>query len=419
MSVGCRAAGVVAMVAAWYVAAGFIAAAAAGEPERTDLFTAGEGGYALYRIPGLVVTTKGTLLAYCEARKSSRSDWGTIDVLLRRSADGGKTWEPRRQIAHFGPKVPKNPVALKQNLATEDEQTVNNPVMIVDRKTGAVHFLYCVEYARCYYARSDDDGRTFTEPVDVTAAFDGFRPEYDWRVLATGPGHGIQLDSGRLLVAVWLSTGTGGHAHRPSVTATVFSDDGGKTWRRGEIAIPDTAEWVFPNETSQVQLADGRVMLNARSESKAHRRLVTYSRDGATGWTRPRFAPDLLEPICMGSTVRLTDENDGGRNRLLFANPHNLERADGRGAPGVGRDRKNLSVKLSYDEGQSWPVSKTLEAGYSAYSDLAAGRDGTIYCLYERGTDQGGKRISSYTHLTFARFTLEWLTDGKDRLDPN
>ena len=131
-------------------------------------------------------------------------------------------------------------------------------------------------------------------------------------MIATGPGHGIALRTGRLVVAVWLSTGTGGNAHRPSVTATIYSDDHGRTWKAGEIAIPDTPEFIFPNETTAVELADGRVMLNARSESKANRRLVTISPDGATGWSKPAFDDALLEPICEGSLSRIGD-------RLLFS----------------------------------------------------------------------------------------------------
>lgn len=233
-------------------------------------------------------------------------------------------------------------------------------------------------------------------------------------MLATGPAHGIQLQSGRLVVPVWLSTGTGGHAHRPSVTATIFSDDAGATWRRGEIAVPNTPEWINPNETVAVELADGRVMLNVRSESKAHRRLVTTSPDGATGWTRPEFAEALLEPICMASIVRHSMAGAaGGRNRILFANPHWLERADGKAAPGVSRDRRNVSVKLSYDEGRTWPVSRSLEQGFSGYSDLAVLPDGTILCLYERGSIDG-KNIYGTERLTLARFDLAWLTDGAD-----
>ncbi len=371
--------------------------------EKIDVFRAGSSGYTNYRIPGMIVTTRGVVLAYCEARQ--KGDWGTIDIVLRRSTDGGKTWEPQKQIAHFGPPVPKHPAALRQKLATEDEKTVNNPVAIVDRQQNAVHFLYCVEYARCFYMRSDDDGKTFSPPVDITAAFESFRPSYDWHVLATGPTHGIQLKNGRLVVPVWLSTGAGRHAHNPSVASVIYSDDHGKSWRTGEFAAKTTDSMVNPNETCVVQLTDGRVMLNIRNQSSAHRRLVSYSRDGATGWTLPVFHDQLLEPLCAASMIRLTEQAAGGdRNRILFANPHNLSGGDGKEAPGMRRDRKNLSIKLTYDEGVSWPVHKTLEAGGSGYSDLAVLPDGTILCLYERPL--GNTKAAS---LTVARFNLAWL----------
>lgn len=388
------------------------APAAAPFIEKADLFTAGQDGYALYRIPGIVTTKRGTILAYCEARRSDRGDWGAIDILLRRSTDGGRSWSAQTNIAHVpGPKA-KNPVALAQKLATPGEVTYNNPVAIPDAN-GAVYFLFCLEYARCFYLRSDDDGASWSKPVEITAAFDRFRPEYDWKVLATGPGHGIQLRTGRLVVPVWLSLGTGGHAHRPSVTSVIYSDDLGRTWSRGDIAGPNEGEWNIPNETCAVQLADGRVLLNMRSESKANRRLLTTSRDGATGWSKPQFHDQLLEPICMASMVRLSEAP--ARNRLLFSNPDNLARADGKEAPGKGRDRKNVSVKISYDESVTWPVSKSVEPGFSGYSDLAVANDGTILLFYERGSTDGAN-IYKTGRLTLARFNLEWLTDGKDAL---
>lgn len=388
------------------------APAAAPFIEKADLFTAGQDGYALYRIPGIVTTKRGTILAYCEARRSDRGDWGAIDILLRRSTDGGRSWSAQTNIAHVpGPKA-KNPVALAQKLATPGEVTYNNPVAIPDAN-GAVHFLFCLEYARCFYLRSDDDGASWSKPVEITAAFDRFRPEYDWKVLATGPGHGIQLRTGRLVVPVWLSLGTGGHAHRPSVTSVIYSDDLGRTWSRGDIAGPNEGEWNIPNETCAVQLADGGVLLNMRSESKANRRLLTTSRDGVTGWSKLQFHDQLLEPICMASMVRLSEAP--ARNRLLFSNPDNLARADGKEAPGKGRDRKNVSVKLSYDESVTWPVSKSVEPGFSGYSDLAVANDGTILLFYERGSTDGAN-IYKTGRLTLARFNLEWLTDGKDAL---
>jgi sialidase-1 len=386
------------------------AVSAKAEMEKIDVWKAGEQDYKLYRIPGIVVTAKGTVLAYAEARKSDRGDWNTIDLVMRRSTDGGRTWSPSRKIAHVEGSKGKNPVALAQKLATPGDVTYNNPVAIPTRD-GLVHFVFCLEYMRAFHMRSEDDGMTWSKPVEITRTFDGFRPEYEWKVLATGPGHGIELSNGRLLIPVWLSTGTGGHAHRPSVTSTIYSDDGGKTWRRGEIAILNTTEYVHPNETAAIQLADGTVMLNARSESKANRRLITRSKDGATGWSTPRFDDALLEPICMAGLVRYsTATRTGGRNRILFSNPHNLERRDGKSEPGTPRDRRNVSVQMSYDEGKTWPVRKAIEPGWSGYSDLARTLDGIVLLLYERG-DANAEQFRADA-LTLARFPIEWLTEG-------
>lgn len=393
-----------------------MASAEKNEVVKRDLFEAGKKGYRLYRIPGIVVTKKGTVLAYCEARKSDRGDWGPIDVLMRRSTDGGKTWLPRKRIVHLEGDLPINPVAAAQKLDKPGDNTVNNPVAIVDHETGAVHFLYCLEYMRCFYMRSDDDGVTWTEPVEITKTFEDFRTDYAWKVIATGPAHGIQLQhgerKGRLVVPVWLSLGTGGHAHRPSVTATIYSDDHGKTWMRGDIAVPNTEEFVFPNETVIVQLADGRVMLNSRSESKRHRRLVTTSPDGATNWSRPRFDDALLEPICMAGIVRVRQPKGDQPGIIAFSNPHNLKKSGGKVTAGRPRDRVSVSIKLSFDEGETWPANRTLEAGFSGYSDLAALPDGTILCFYERGSTDGKSNYRT-GRLTVARFTPDWVLDSK------
>jgi len=331
--------------------------------------------------------------------------------VMRRSADGGATFSPQRVIAKIPGKAERSPVAVERKQGQPGDITYNNPVAIADRN-GAVHFLFCLEYMRAFYMRSGDDGQTFTTPVEITSAFDAFRPEYAWRVLATGPGHGIQLANGRLLVPIWLALGTAGNGHHPSVNGTVYSDDHGASWHRGDIAIPNAPEFPDPNETTAVQLADGRVMLNVRTEAKENRRTVVISKDGATHWSSPRLQQDLVDPICFASLLRLSTKKTGGKNRLLFVNPGNTARADGKDTR--SKDRVNLTVYLSYDEGAHWSVKRTVESGATGYADLAVMPGGTILCLYEvvRPVTGGPARHDEM----LGRFNLEWLTMGKDSL---
>ncbi len=372
--------------------------------EKSDLWQA-DDHYAQYRIPGIVVTKDGVVLAYCEARKSG-NDWATIDILLRRSVDGGKTFSPAKVIGHIAGEIHRSPVAIERKQATRDDVTYNNPVAIADRN-GSVHFLFCIEYMRVFHMRSDDDGATFSQPAEITNAFEPMKSKYPWRVVATGPGHGIQLQNGRLLAAVWYALGTGGNGHHPSVNGTVYSDDDGATWHCGDIAVPSTPAFPDPNETAAVQLADGRVMLNVRTEAKENRRTVVVSPDGATDWSEPRLQADLVDPICFGSLIRLSSQKSGGRNVLLFANPDNLDRADGKDTR--SKDRRNLTVHLSFDEGRSWPVKRSIEPGSSGYSDLSVLPDGTVLCLYETGAGAGS---FPNRKLVLARFNVEWLTEG-------
>ena len=380
--------------------------------EKVDVFTARDGDYYHYRVPGIVVSPRGTVLAYCEARRQD-GDWADIDIVLRRSEDGGRTWNKRQTLADgSGYTGPKNAASAGRGGAGEGRVTCNNVALIADRKSGAIHGLYCIEYARCYYIRSDDDGRTFTPPRDITPAFEAFRSDYDWRVLATGPGHGIQLSGEGLLVPVWLSLGTGGGGHHPSCVATIYSDDHGDTWQAGDIAADTGPVIKDPNETTAVQLSDGRVLLNVRNEAKALRRATLTSPDGATGWTKIELDDALYDPICMGSLVRLADGAAPHGNRILFSN---ADSRDFEGKSRAPRGRQNVSIKLSYDDCQSWPVSKSLEPGPSGYSDLAAAADGTAYCIYERGSNQPEKRGAlDPAAITVAHFNLAWLTDGED-----
>jgi len=376
---------------------------AAPQLEKIDLFSEGQAGFVSYRIPGIIVTAKGTVLAYCEARKFTSADRGELEVHLRRSTDGGRTWSPQTQIAHHGPRLPRNPHMpddkKKKDMGGPEQQTVNNPMLIADRN-GAVHFVYCVEYMRAFYARSDDDGITWSPPVEITSTFDRFRSEIDWQAIATGPGHGIQLRTGRLIVPVWLATYEKTAPQRKGCSV-IFSDDGGATWQRGDMAM------TIGGESSVAQLSDGRVVLSARNTDKRNRRAVVYSRDGATGWTKPEFIEELLEPGCMAGLVSHPGTPGEKRPLLLHSSPHTTKREH--------RERKHVSIHLSRDDGRTWPVRKLLQAGPSAYSDLAVLPDGTVLCFYESGKPGETRRNGdwAYASLTVARFNLEWLTDVK------
>lgn len=380
--------------------------AAAAEPrlDKTNLFTAGEGGYRLYRIPGILLTPKGSLLAYCEARHAPRwvagHDWARMDILVRRSTDGGDTWSTPYKLVEPPGDVVLNPVAVEKQLCKPGDITLHNAVGIADHETGRVHFLCGVEYNRCYHLYSDDDGLTFSEPVEITETFEAFRPRFDWRVIACGPGHGLQLRTGRFVVPVWLSTGAESNGHEPNVAASIYSDDHGATWQAGDIALAPPGG-CNANETTAVELANGRVMFNVRNDvphgrSKFYRAVLT-SPDGATSWTEPRYDTALPEPICMGSLARVTTPE---RDVLLFCNPDNAR----------SLERKNVTVRLSDDRGETWPVSRVLEPGRSGYSDMAVGPDGTIYCFYERGTFT--ERHLDTRHLCVARFSLAWVEAG-------
>jgi sialidase-1 len=387
---------------------------AGGEPvcQRTVLFEAGQQGYFTYRIASMVATKQGSLLAFAAARRGKGGDWDPINIVQRRSTDAGKTWSPLQVVVADG------------------DRPCDNAMPITDYLTGEVHLLYQIGYARCYYTKSQDDGLTWSKPVDLTATIDTFKKIYPWVVQAPGPGHGIQMTNGRLVVPFWLSDGggkdpgTGRFAHRPSIVVSVYSDDHGRTWQAGDVAVPDNDVTVIPNETSVIQLADGRVLFNSRNESPNYRRLFTTSRDGATGWSQPYFHDAFFEPICFGSMVRHSLQPAQSKHRILFCNP------DSRHDPWIAakpshprsarnRHRTNLTLRLSYDEGHTWPVAKVIDPGIAGYSDLAVTPDGMIHILYEGGTIPGWDNSHFKNQaMSVVSLNLEWLTDGADRLAP-
>lgn len=373
--------------------------------ERDHLFEARTNGYHNYRIPGILTTQSGVILATVEARRGSGGDWDGNDILMRRSLDGGQSWQqPVVVVAHdgYGP------------------GPISNFVMIRDTTDGSVHALYCHNYERVFSMKSSDDGATFTEPVEITESLESFRSDYPWRVIATGPGHGIQLQGGpnrgRLVVPIWMSDGSGTEfgadklGHRPSNVASIYSDDHGQSWECGDTVVYHSPRIVNPSETLAVQLSDGRVLFNIRSESAENRRLICTSPDGATNWQLEKWDDALLEPVCMASLLKLSQNSDQGVKYIVFANPDNLENELTPPGKNLAHDRKNLTVKLSPDDCASWTHSQVIQAGPSGYSDMAQATDGTILCLYEDGMVD---RMTDSAAVTVARFDLDWVMNGK------
>ena len=267
--------------------------------------------------------------------------------------------------------------------------TIGNPCPVVDRQTGTIWLPFCRDNDRVFVTHSDDDGRTWARPVEITK--DVKKPEWGW--YATGPGHGIQLRSGRLVVPSDCGDSKGWGAWDKKGHSLVFySDDHGKTWKLGGLTAPGT------NECEVVELADGSLLLSMRNYPGRGQRAFATSTDAGLSWSKPALHEQVYCPTCQSSIERYTLRPKAAKNRILYSGP---------GGPG----RKTMTVRLSYDEGKTWPVARSIFAGPSAYSDLVVLPDGTIGCLYECG------RKHAYEKITFARLTLPWLTEGKDRLD--
>ncbi len=340
-----------------------VASVAPGEPEQKDIFIGGEGGYNTYRIPAIVVSEKGTLLAFCEGRKYSRADHGFVHLVLKRSFDMGATWEPM-QVIH-----------------REGWHTIGNPSPVVDKDTGTIWLPFCRDNRRVFVTRSEDDGATWAEPREITRDV----KLASWAWYATGPGHAIQLESGRMIVPCDHTQGLETYSH------VIYSDNNGETWKLGGTTDGKT------NECMLVETIDRGIYVNMRNLYGENLRAYSTSLDEGITWSPVKQDPALVCPVCQASVIRLTDNINRDKNRMLFLNP-------------ASSRRRNMTIRVSYDEGRTWPVSRVIHPGPAAYSDMVVLPDMTIGCLYERGDKKYWEKI------TFTRISIGWITEGQDKL---
>lgn len=346
----------------------------------------GDDGASDYRIPGLATTKAGTLIGVYDIRWQGGRDLpGDIDVGMSRSTDGGRTWEPMRVIMDMG----RDPKWAYDG--------IGDPAVLVDEVTGRVWVAAVWSHGRRAWhgsgkgmtpeqtgqlmlVHSDDDGRTWSAPVNIT----GQVKDPEWHYLLQGPGRGITMKDGTLVFAAQFQAGDT-HANGRKIgtphSTIIWSADRGETWRVGTGVKPKTTE------AQVAQLGDGSLMINCRDDRGGSRTVAT-TRDLGKTWTpHPTDRKALPEPVCMASLLRV--EARGHGPLLLFSNP------------ATTGGRTHMTVKVSRDDGMTWP-----EAMHTLYDTR---RCSGYSCLTPVGDERVGVLYEGANEMFFLRFPLSEL----------
>lgn len=342
------------------------------------LWEKGTGEYNNYRIPALIVTDKGTLLAFCEAREAG--DTGDIDLLLKRSEDNGKTW------------------SNEQIVWNDEKNTCGNPCPVVDEETGRIWLFSSWNNGNDneaeivnktslsprlpYVCYSDDDGKTWSTPISLEKTCRN--PSWGW--YATGPGIGIQVKNGKYKGRLVIPSNHSYDDPKGNVRKgpyeygahVIYSDDHGKSWQISESIKPGC------NESQVTELSDGTLLMNMRSYNNKKARALSHSTDGGQTWSEIEHDYQLVESLCQASILNFGKVDK--QKAHLFLNP----------AVPTGRD--HLTIKVSFDDCKSWSNSKLVYEGPAAYSCMTKLPDGRVGLFIEIGDK------SPYDRMVFVSF---------------
>ena len=343
------------------------------------IFLAGEAGYQCFRIPAIITSVDGSLLAFAEGRKKNCGDAGDIDLVMKRSVDGGSNWS-------------------KLMLVWDDGgNTCGNPAPVLDKKSGHIVLLSTwnlgsdhepqiidgksKDTRRIYVLRSEDNGLHWSSPREITA--DVKLPEWTW--YATGPCNGIQVRSGRYKNRLIVPADHIEAETKKYFSHIIFSDDGGHSWNLGGTTPADQV-----NECTVAELPGGKLLLNMRNYNGIRIRQTATSTDGGITWSPLRGDSLLIEPVCQASMV--WSSAPGRKPVLAFSNPASAN------------SRTNMTVKLSFDNGRNWTKKLLLHGGPAAYSNLVTLPNGNLACLYEAGAKSAYEKIV-FRELQWEEFT--------------
>jgi sialidase-1 len=320
------------------------------------LFKNHRDGYPMFRIPSVVSLPNGQLVAICEGRQSLM-DHGNIDLVMKVSKDQGKNW------------------SALQVIWDEGQQTCGNPVPIFDQVTQTLLVIACLNNDKVYVLSSQDYGQTWEKPKEITASV---KPS-QWAWYATGPVHGIQVKRGpyaNRLVVPCNHTLIGSTVHQ---SHAIYSDDHGQTWKLGE-NVPESKT----DECTLVERTDGLLWMNMRNQDRTlPNRKQCFSANGGQSWKNSQFDSTLLEPICQGAFLGLSNE------AILFSNPHHKRR------------RKNLQIHRIEPRQSDWSKSIVVNSGKAAYSDMVEIDKESILILFETG------KILPYGGICLKRIRLD------------